>query len=239
MSDERTWMRGERDAAPPTVQQIAHLDAFLDSLVAERRPAPCVLTAVELAERMVAVQLRLARDGIENPAPEFLHALEQAMARGEARKTRRRGRISRSGFVGAALRTAAAAGLVGAGAELNALRGQTHEPQALVADAGRWYDVAAVDELSEGQMRPFAAGGVVGYLVVDGGRLYAISSICTHMGCRLKPAQSGGGLFCLCHGSEFRKDGTVVSGMALESLPRIDIRVEGGRVYAHGTTEDV
>jgi Rieske Fe-S protein len=109
----------------------------------------------------------------------------------------------------------------------------------LVADAGHWYDVAAADELAHGQMKAFAAGGVLGYLVNEGGRLHAVSALCTHMGCRLKPEPSPVGLRCLCHGAQFGADGRVRTGPAREHLPRIDVRVAGGRVYVRCTAEDV
>jgi Rieske Fe-S protein len=59
------------------------------------------------------------------------------------------------------------------------------------------------------------------------------------MGCRLKPAQGGPGLRCLCHGSRFSPDGRVLAGLAPDPLPRIALRIEGGRVYARGTAEDI
>lgn len=240
MSDRQAPTQHGDGEALPTVARIAQLDAFLESLVAERRPVAHRLTAREMREHMLAAQLRLARDGVEDPTPEFLRTLEQTVAQQRARQERTRSwaGVNRGRFLGAALRTAAA-GLVGAGITLQAEQSQMHAPHALVADGGRWYDVAAADELSAGQMKPFTAGGVLGYLVNEGGRLHAVSSICTHMGCRLKPAYGNTGLHCLCHGSQFSTDGTAISGVAPGPLPRIDVRIEGGRVYARGTVEDV
>ena len=62
MSDQRTPPQDERDDTPPSVEQVARLDAFLDQLGAEQRPAPHQLSAQETAEHMMAAQLRLARD---------------------------------------------------------------------------------------------------------------------------------------------------------------------------------
>jgi cytochrome b6-f complex iron-sulfur subunit len=240
MSDQRTPPEGERDDVLPSVEQVARLDAFLDQLGAEQRPAPHDLSAQETAERMLAAQLRLAREGVEEPAPEFLSALERTVTQAIAHEPRAKGRgVSRWRFLRAAAGTAAAAGLVGAGVEADGLQRRLRQPHDLVAGPGRWYDVAAADELASGQMKAFAAGGVLGYLINDGGRLHAISAICTHMGCRLKPAQGGSGLRCLCHGSQFSPDGRVLAGLAPDPLPHIALRIEGGRVYARGTAEDI
>src|SRR3989440_1125193 len=240
MSDQHTPPEGERDVALPSVEQVARLDAFLDQLGAEQRPAPHELSADETAERLLAAQLRLAREGVEEPAQEFLSALERTVTQAIAREQRTKDRgLSRWRFLRAAAGAAAATGLVGAGIEANELQRQLRQPHDLVAGPGRWYAIAAADELASGQMKAFAAGGVLGYLVNDGGRLHAISAICTHMGCRLKPAQGGPGLRCLCHGSQFSPDGRVLAGLAPDPLPRIALRVEGGRVYAWGTAEDI
>lgn len=47
--------------------------------------------------------------------------------------------------------------------------------------------------------------------------LSAVSGVCTHMSCRVRP--SGTFLRCPCHGSTFDPDGTVVRGPATLPLP--------------------
>lgn len=241
MSNEHNVSGGERDDALPSLEQIAHLDAFLEHLGAERRPAAQRMMRQETTERMLAAQLRLACAGVEEPTPQFLHALAQTVEHAMARDQRRQHPtgLSRGRFLGRATQAAAAAGLVGVGAVADEVGRHAFPSQALVADAGHWYDVAAADELASGQMKAFAAGGVLGYLVNEGGRLHAVSALCTHMGCRLKPETGRLGLRCPCHGAQFSADGRVLTGPALERLPRIDVRVAGGRVYARGTGEDL
>src|SRR5205085_10789881 len=109
----------ERDDTLPSMEQVARLDAFLDQLDAEQRPAPRQLSAHETAERMMAAQLRLAREGVEEPTPEFLSGLERTVTQAIAHDPRTKGRrgISRGRFLRAAAGAAAAAGRVGAGVE--------------------------------------------------------------------------------------------------------------------------
>ena len=239
MSNGQNSGGGERNGAPPSVERIARLDAFLDQLTAGRRPTLRRLARQELAERLLAAQLRLILEGVEEPTPQFLRALEQALARAAARERRQRRSLSRRGVLGTIAKAAAGAGLIGAGVAADSLRRRQDAPQSLVPAVGRWYDIAGAGELADGQIKGFAAGSILGFLVNEGGRLRAVSAICTHMGCRLKPDQGGLGLHCLCHGARFGVDGRVLAGPAVARLPSIDVRVRGGRVYARGTVENV
>src|SRR5207249_5017211 len=130
------------------------------------------LSAQEQAARMRPAQLRLAREGVEEPTPELPSGLERTVTQAIAHDQRTTGRrgISRGGFLRAATGAAAATGLVGAGVAADEVQRQLRQPHDLVAGPGRWYDIAAADELASGQMKAFAAGGVLGYLVNDGGR---------------------------------------------------------------------
>jgi len=51
----------------------------------------------------------------------------------------------------------------------------------------------------------------------DPSGLYAISAICTHLGC-IVARQQEGGFFCPCHGSRFDARGKVLSGPAPKAL---------------------
>ncbi len=238
---------GGRDETPPSVEEIARLDAALDDLVHERRPAPADLSAREAREQMLAAQLRLAREGVEEPTPAFLAALEAEVGRatieaGTARPRRGLG-LSRGSFLRTVATLAGGAGLGVAGVEGAAVLQQPLRPQALIEDgAGRWYPVAAVGEVAPGGVKPFSAGGVMGFLLNSDGRLHAVSAICTHMGCRLKPTDPARGaveLYCLCHGSRFNSRGAVLRGLAPSALPAITLREVNGHIYALGTSETV
>ncbi len=242
MSDERDPPRSGHDDERPSVEPIVHLDAFLDHLVADRRPPPDWLTTQETTERVLAAQLRLTRTGVEDPTPAYLGALARAGTHAGAHDTRHRRPFSIGR--GDVLRTAAtlAGGIaLGAAGGAGAVILRTWQPPSLLVEAmnARWYDIAAVGEVPPGGIRAFSAGGALGFLLNEAGRLYAVSALCTHMGCRLKPTPDGLGIRCLWHGARFRVDGAVLAGPAVAPLPRIALRVARGRVYARGTTEDV
>jgi Rieske Fe-S protein len=59
----------------------------------------------------------------------------------------------------------------------------------------------------------------------DAQGVYAISTICTHLGCIVKT--SAAGFDCPCHGSGFQKDGTVRKGPAPKPLPWLKVSVAG------------
>jgi len=48
---------------------------------------------------------------------------------------------------------------------------------------------------------------------------YALSAVCTHLGCLSTWKGDTGVIACPCHGSTFRRDGTVIAGPAPEPLP--------------------
>jgi Rieske Fe-S protein len=53
-----------------------------------------------------------------------------------------------------------------------------------------------------------------------GGELFAVSNVCTHVGCKVHWNSVETSWDCPCHGSRFRPDGTVIEGPALAPLKR-------------------
>jgi Rieske Fe-S protein len=241
MSEEREQHGEPGGDEPQSMEAIAALDAYLDDLVADRGAVSRDLGPQEQEAFVIAAQLRLAREGVEQPSAAFLARLEREVAGAVPRAPERRKGLSRGGFLRSMATLAGGAGLgVAAVGGAAAIRDAGRPSELVAAGNGRWYDIAAVDELQDGGSKPFAAGGVLGYLLKDGGQLHAVSAICTHMGCRLKPARDGRpGLQCLCHGSRFSRRGEVEQGLAPAALPAIELKVENGRVYALGTLETV
>jgi cytochrome b6-f complex iron-sulfur subunit len=61
------------------------------------------------------------------------------------------------------------------------------------------------------------------YIVRTGAGFYAVSAVCTHLGCitQWKPETSQ--IACPCHGSKFKQDGTKVEGPAPRPLPHFSM----------------
>ncbi len=59
------------------------------------------------------------------------------------------------------------------------------------------------------------------YIVRDSAGFYALSAICTHLGCVTAWKQELDMIACPCHGSKFRRDGTKIEGPAPQPLPRL------------------
>lgn len=60
-------------------------------------------------------------------------------------------------------------------------------------------------------------------VVRDADGVYAVSLVCTHLGCIVAPSQTG--FDCPCHGSRFARDGTVTHGPAPVALHWV--RIDG------------
>jgi cytochrome b6-f complex iron-sulfur subunit len=59
------------------------------------------------------------------------------------------------------------------------------------------------------------------WLVRDKFGFYAVSRICTHLGCQVK--LEGDTFVCPCHGSVFAKHGGVITGPAVQSLRQVQV----------------
>ncbi|MBP9663954.1 MAG: ubiquinol-cytochrome c reductase iron-sulfur subunit [Pyrinomonadaceae bacterium] len=97
-------------------------------------------------------------------------------------------------------------------------------PKAAVsATLSKKFNVTLPDTLLEGEA--FIPPGRNVAVFRDGEGVYAISTICTHLGCIVKA--SGTGFDCPCHGSGFEKDGTVRKGPAPKPLPWLKVAKTG------------
>jgi len=84
-----------------------------------------------------------------------------------------------------------------------------------------------LDALERGSARLMEVGGegVAAYRDPSG-KVHAVSSTCTHLGCKVHWNDAENTWDCPCHGSRFGLDGTVIEGPAHESLARLELPSE-------------
>ena len=63
-----------------------------------------------------------------------------------------------------------------------------------------------------------------------GGKLSAVSAICTHKGCDIDYDIELGYLVCPCHGSQYSLDGQNITGPAKRPLKQHNVETEDGQV---------
>lgn len=89
------------------------------------------------------------------------------------------------------------------------------------------FQVALPESLAPGE--PFVTPGRPVVLVRDAEGVYAVSRVCTHLGCIVQPSATG--FDCPCHGSRFAPDGSVIQGPAPKPLKWLAVASLGGGVY--------
>jgi cytochrome b6-f complex iron-sulfur subunit len=130
--------------------------------------------------------------------------------------------IPRRDFLGLA-----ALGAAGAAA-LFALGGILRLPKAAVLPSpSKKFRVALPESLAPGEAFLPPRRSVA--LFRDSSGVYAVSMVCTHLGCIVKSAPDG--FHCPCHGSRFAPDGSVVRGPAPKGLPWYAVTSAGGGSY--------
>ena len=73
------------------------------------------------------------------------------------------------------------------------------------------------------------------YVRTDNGRDFVgMSSICPHLGCRVRWIAEQERFFCPCHNGVFDKDGNVVSGPPPRPLSRYNLKIEGDQILIPG-----
>ncbi|MGH7495340.1 MAG: ubiquinol-cytochrome c reductase iron-sulfur subunit [bacterium] len=86
------------------------------------------------------------------------------------------------------------------------------------------------EELNEGEHRTALVQGSPVILFRRNGELIAFSAVCTHLGCTVAFLPEDEVFECPCHGGEYDLDGNVLDGPPPKPLPRLKVRVEGGKV---------
>ncbi len=130
--------------------------------------------------------------------------------------------MPRRDFLGLSAMTSALVALMFAGL------GMMRLPKAAVLPSpSRRFRVQIPESLADGE--PYVPPGRAVAIYRRGDAVYAMSTICTHLGCIVKPTASG--FDCPCHGSRFGADGTVLKGPAPKGLPWLQLRAVGKNAY--------
>jgi Rieske Fe-S protein len=69
------------------------------------------------------------------------------------------------------------------------------------------------------------------FLVNTGNNLFALSPVCTHLGCLVNWNRPKRKFLCPCHGGKYDMEGNVVDGPPPAPLKRLPLKVEKGKVY--------
>jgi nitrite reductase/ring-hydroxylating ferredoxin subunit len=105
---------------------------------------------------------------------------------------------------------------------------------AVLPGPARRFKLGAPDEFAVGSETAFAEQNLV--LFRDNEGFYAVSAICTHLGCTV--ARSKEGFACPCHGSRFDNAGKVVAGPAPRPLPSLELaRAADGQLIVNADNE--
>jgi len=123
-----------------------------------------------------------------------------------------------------------------------ALIGLLRLPKAAVLPSpSKRFRVTLPESMAAGE--PYVPAGRPVAMFRDKDGVYAVSIVCTHLGCVVKTDARG--FHCPCHGSEFGTDGSVVRGPAPKALPWLAVKqtdknvfvVDQGKTVPSGTKE--
>jgi nitrite reductase/ring-hydroxylating ferredoxin subunit len=204
---------------------------WVDDLLHERSPRGLRSNEEDAKILAAAIEFRSASPGAGLPDPHFVEALQQRLARETQGEVPRAARLSRRALLasgGLAAATAAAGVVIG-----ERLTGPSTAQRDLVPIGATWTAVAHVADLPEGMTRSFDTGSVRGFVVNRGGKITALSGVCTHLGCLLQLNAAARRLDCPCHNAAFGLDGTVLFKHmpdALPPLPLLESRIREGQV---------
>lgn len=202
---------------------------YVEALLAGKNPrAPRALPGGDgEALRMAALLASYeARDSV--PSHTFVAGLRQRLITGSGRSPFD-WRISRRGLTRGVAGAAAALAvcLFGEQALSRVARGQA-------VPAG-WVPVAHAAELTPGTVKRFIAGDVEGHVMNIGGKIWALSAICTHKACVLNWQGQAQEFVCPCHGAIFNTSGQHLQPdeykQTLPPLAKIPVQQLNGQIY--------
>jgi quinol---cytochrome c reductase iron-sulfur subunit, bacillus type len=110
------------------------------------------------------------------------------------------------------------------------------------AKRANWWPAATLADLVDGEPTPVTirraqtdgyrqtVNREVVFLIKTSDKVTALSSTCTHLGCRVAWDAEAALLKCPCHGGTFDRHGVVKSGPPPAPLAALATRIEGGQV---------
>jgi cytochrome b6-f complex iron-sulfur subunit len=245
-------------------------ERYLDALLAGDRPSPDDVGDRDEAEmaRLAAEMSAAADPQAAAPDPAFLEQLRMRMRQADQGiatvkeplplrpgigSPAGRVRVTRRQLLAAAV--TGAAGMAAGAAAMTVVR-PVRADEGLIWDDGtglvpasfEWVSVALVKDVPEGGALRFSTAAFDGYIVKLNGEIWALSSVCTHMGCTLQFREDWSDLRCPCHGASFNLEGQLANGRAgwrrnggykgdqrpyaidLPNLVRPDVQVRDGHV---------
>ena len=128
------------------------------------------------------------------------------------------------------------------GATVAFVIGRTVVGPALGAKQTGWWRAADVADLIDGEPTPVTirraqtdgyrqtVNREVVFLIKSQDQVIALSSTCTHLGCRVSWDADAALLKCPCHGGRFDRNGVVMAGPPPAPLARFPTRIESGQV---------
>jgi Rieske Fe-S protein len=212
------------------------LRRYIDDLLRGRRPKPFRPDDFEAAQIRTAIDLQASRPGSDAPSDEFLADLHRRLAaqQGEAvPPARTLNATRRNVIVGTSAAAAAAVAAVSIDRALIDSSQVADGGRELTPSAGRWMRVAASADVTDGMMRPFDVGSVIGFVRRVNGEPEAVSGVCTHQGCRLWFDAPDDRLRCPCHSTSFAPAGQVLTHqlpIAPKPLPTLMVRELDGYI---------
>jgi nitrite reductase/ring-hydroxylating ferredoxin subunit len=212
-------------------RRIRRVSRWIDDLLHDRSPRRFRGAEEDAKVLAAAIELQNASPSAGLPDPQFIDTLRQRIARETQGEVPSATRVSRRLLLagGGLAAATAAAGLV-VGERLTSPSTTQHELHPIGA---AWTAVARVSDVPEGTARTFDTGSVRGFVVNRGGKIAALSGVCTHLGCLLQLNAAARRLDCPCHTAAFGFDGNVLFKHmpdALPPLPLMESRIRDGHI---------
>lgn len=98
-------------------------------------------------------------------------------------------------------------------------------PEVLFEPATR-FRIGRPDDIPIGTLTVLPAQRI--FVVRSAAGCYAMSAVCTHLGCLAQYEREQNRILCPCHGSRFSTEGQVMQGPAPRPLPRLQLTLERG-----------